>query len=377
MPRPIFDCAVIGLGGVGSAAAYHLARRGVNVLGLEQFTPAHDLGSSHGETRIIRQAYFEHPNYVPLILRAYELFKELEETSGKQLLQQCGLLLAGPPEGETIQGARLAQHLHQIPLESVRAADWEDRFPGFRIPNGFDVVFEPVAGFLHVEETVRTHLDEAQKAGADLRFNIEVINWRKEGDQFVITTEFEEFIAHKLIVTAGAWTSELLNSLNVPLQVRRVVLCWNKVQSDCYNLSQGGSCFFMETALGEFYGFPSLDGQKLKLAEHGGGLDIANPDELIRTKLAGDGDRVAQFIESFMPQLKPQSERQAVCMYTLSPDHHFLVDEHPDITGIYLGAGFSGHGFKFTSVLGEILADLGSEGRTEHPIDFLRLSRFE
>ncbi|MCA9040501.1 MAG: N-methyl-L-tryptophan oxidase [Planctomycetaceae bacterium] len=376
MPRPIFDCIVIGTGGFGSAALYHLARRGLKVLGLEQFTPAHQLGSSHGETRIIRQAYFEHPNYVPLLLRGYELFEELEQTSGKKLFEQCGLFLSGPPDGETIQGANLARKLHQIPLETVDASEYADRFPGYKMPEDHSVVFEPVAGFLRVEETVRAHLDEAQEAGATLKFESAVRSWQPEQNQFLVTTDQEEFIARKLLITAGAWASDLLQGINVPLQVRRKVLCWHPVQSASYNLAGGAGCFFFEMPYGLFYGFPSLDGQTLKLAEHTGGNDISHPETLVREELEGDGTSVSNFVTNCLPELSPQSVRQAVCMYTMTPDHHFLIDEHPDHPGLYFGAGFSGHGFKFTSVIGEVFADLISSGKTNLSIDFLSAKRF-
>ncbi|MAT15787.1 MAG: N-methyl-L-tryptophan oxidase [Planctomyces sp.] len=376
MPRKTYDCAVLGLGGFGSSAAYHVARRGISVLGIEQFTPAHQFGSSHGETRIIRQAYFEHPDYVPLLLRGYELFDELEQVSGKRLFERSGLFLSGMPGGETIQGAHLAKAQHGIPLETVDASHYRERFPGYRIPDGFEVVYEPVAGFLHVEETVRTHLEQAEKAGATLVFDSRVISWRKQSDEFVITTDKAEFIARKLIVAAGAWTRDLLASLDVPLQVRRKVLCWHPVRSNVYDVAAGAPCFFFEMPYAAFYGFPSIDHQTVKLAEHSGGKDIGSPQELIRTELDGDGDAVRRFIRDCMPELTDRAASQAVCMYTMSPDHHFIVDEFPATTGLYFGAGFSGHGFKFTSVIGEILADFAEKGETDLPIDFLRLQRF-
>lgn len=294
----------------------------------------------------------------------------------KKLFERNGLFLAGSPHGATIQGVHLAKSLHNIPLETVDPAHYQKRFPGYRIPDEFEVVYEPAAGYLHVEETVRTHLEEAGKAGATLAFDTRVRKWKKQGDEFLVTTDNAEFTAKKLIVTAGSWTREILESLEVPLQVRRKILCWHPVRSNVYDVGRGASCFFVEMPYGEFYGFPSIDRQTVKLAEHSGGNNIGSPRELIRTELDGDGDSVRRFIRECMPELEDRAVAQAVCMYTMSPDQHFIVDELPGVSGLYLGAGFSGHGFKFTSVMGEVLADFAESGTTGMPVEFLRLGRF-
>lgn len=371
------DYLVLGLGGMGSSALYHLARRGLKVVGIEQFGVAHDRGSSHGDTRIIRKAYFEHPNYIPLLQRAYELWRELEQESGKELFDPCGLMVAGPPEGAVIQGVHLASRLYNVAVEKVSAAEAAFRFPGFQIPDGFEVTYEPEAGFLHVEDCVRTHLECAEQHGAQVCLN-EKIQSVTISDQLIeVKTEAQHIIASRLIVTAGAWSSACLAELNLPLEVVRKVLFWNPVEQPVYNLDQGRGGFFVDMPYGEFYGFPSLDGTTVKLAEHTGGELVADPSHLNRELLETDAQAVSRFIGEVMPGLKPDPIRHATCMYTRTPDGHFIVDRHSKNPGVVYGAGFSGHGFKFASVIGEILADLATEGHTTHPIEFLSASRFD
>ena len=370
------DYLVLGLGGMGSSALYHLARRGLKVRGIEQFGVAHDRGSSHGETRIIRKAYFEHPNYVPLLQRAYELWRELEQESGKRLFNPCGLMVAGSPEGEVIQGVRLASRLYDVDVENVTSREAAERFPGFRIPNGFEVTWEPEAGFLYVEECVRTQIECAISLGAQVCLNEKIISVSINAESIEVRTETERYLAAGMIVTAGAWSSSCLQELHLPLEVVRKVLFWNPVRQPLYNLDAGKGCFFFDMPYGEFYGFPSLDGETVKLAEHTGGATVADPGNVNRELMETDAPAVSRFVSEVMPALDPEPARHATCMYTRTPDRHFIVDRHARNQRVVYGAGFSGHGFKFSAVIGEILADLATQGSTAHPIDFLSASRF-
>lgn len=370
-----YDCIVLGMGGFGSGALYHLARRGARVLAIEQFQPAHGRGSSHGETRIIRQAYFEHPDYVPLLRRSYDLWRELESETGRRLMHLCGLMLAGPPDGEAISGAKLAAKLHELEIESVSAVSAAERFPGFRVPEGSEVVFEDNAGYLEVENCVRAHLERAEAQGAALRTGEAVREWSSDGKTVRVRTDRGEYEAARLIVTAGAWASRLLADLNVPLTVLRKPVFWHAVTGPEYDVAGGAPAFYFEMPSGAFYGFPSLDGATVKLAEHTGGEPVADPDQLDRSTSERDSDSVRDFIEQTTPALDPRPQRSSVCMYTMSPDGHFLVDRHPQHANVVFGAGFSGHGFKFTSVLGEALAELALEGATTLPVEFLRIDR--
>ncbi len=370
-----YDCIVLGLGGFGSAALYHAAARGLSVLGLEQFSIGHDRGSSHGETRIIRKAYFEHPDYVPLLLRAYTLWRDLEGSEELSLMHLCGLMLAGPAEGETIAGARLAARLHGLDLHDVSPADRTGKFSGFRIPESFDVVYEPEAGFLEVEACVRAHVDAAIRTGASVAADEVVLDWLPVGNGFRVRTARDEYESAALILTAGAWTTGILTSLSLPLEVVRKPQFWFPVRSTAYAESHSAPTFYFEMPYGLFYGFPSRDGQSLKAAEHSGGDAVADPERLERTVRPRDWESLSRFLRECLPDVDPQPARSSVCMYTLTPDRHFVVDRLADHEHVSFGAGFSGHGFKFTPVIGEVLVDLAIEGRTKHPIAFLSAGR--
>ena len=378
----VFDVIVLGVGGFGSSALYHLARRGLRVLGLDRFGIAHDRGSSHGETRIIRKAYFEHPDYVPLLLRAYDLWADLEAESQRKLFWPCGLMLAGLPNSEAVSGARRSAQEHHLAIDNLSAEAAQRRWPGFQIPNEFDVVFEREAGFLKVEECVRTHLDRAVTQGATLHLNEAVVSWSATDREVRVRTEREEFVAAKLVITAGAWAAQVMAELKLPLQVLRKPIFWHETTSPHHALAAGMPTFYFEMPGAEpdthraFYGFPSLDGQALKVAEHTGGELVADPLLLDRTIRDSDAEPIRDFLQSCLPGTQPMAIRDSVCMYTVTPDRHFVIDRHPAWPNVVIGCGFSGHGFKFTTVLGQALADLATSGRTDLPIGFLNLTRY-
>jgi sarcosine oxidase len=373
------DVIVLGVGGFGGACLARLARRGVSVLGVDAFLPGHDRGSSHGDTRIIRQAYFEHPDYVPLLRRSYEMWSELESETGRSLMTLCGLALAGPPESSEVAGSRLAAKLHKVQLDDLSSREAAERLPGFRIPDGFEVIYEPRAGFLLVEECVRSQVDRAVQAGAHLRIGERIEGWSSDGRTVTVKTDHGLIEAGSLIVTAGAWASGLLAGVaGIPsLQVLRKVLLWHPVRTQDYSIDRGGCGFLFDMPEGTFYGVPSLDGKTLKLAEHSGGQVVVDPLKLDRRLLPSDVAPVSEFVRTVMPSLDPEPSRHMTCMYTMSPDGHFIVDRHPGLSNVVFGAGFSGHGFKFAPVIGEALADLALDGTTELPIGFLGLNRFE
>jgi sarcosine oxidase len=372
----IYDAIVLGTGGVGSAALFHLARRGLRVLGIDRFTPAHDRGSSHGETRIIRQAYFEHPDYVPLLLRAYELWAELEELSGEQLFHQVGLLQVGPRDGAVVSGVLKSAEQHGLAVEELTARESERRFPGFVVPPELTGVFEPRAGYLLVENCVLAHLQAAKNHGAEHLSETTVTSWRSEGSGVVATTDRGEFRAGRLVISRGAWAGELLSSLGVPLEVRRKHVYWFSATSPAYAATSGCPTFLYELPDGVFYGFPSLPSNGLKAAEHSGGQTVSDPSADPRLFDQRDCERVQSFLAKHLPFVSGEVSRHSVCFYTMTPDEHFLVDRHPQHPNVVFAAGLSGHGFKFTGVLGHALADLATEGQTQLPVGFLRLSRF-
>ncbi|MGE0376222.1 MAG: N-methyl-L-tryptophan oxidase [Planctomycetaceae bacterium] len=367
-----YDAIVLGLGGFGSAALFHLARRGLKVLGIERFGIAHDRGSSHGETRIIRKAYFEHPDYVPLLVRAYELWRELEETTGRSLYTESGLILAGPPQGETITGALESARLHGVNVEALTLAAARRRYPLFAFADEHAVVFEPQAGYLRVEDCVTAHIEQARKLGASVMTGATVRNWSVDGGNVRVITDVQTWEAARLVITAGAWSGPLLERLPLPLRVLRKLLFWHDVSTPDW---KEATAFFFETAAGCFYGFPSLDGRTVKLAEHTGGGTVDDPLAVDRGCHESDRAPVSAFVTRSIKHVSPSPSRHAVCMYTMTPDGHFIVDRDPEHPQVVFGAGFSGHGFKFTSVIGEALADLAVSGETSHPIRFLSLDR--
>lgn len=372
-----YDCIVLGVGGFGSSALYHLARRGVRTLGLEQFAIGHDRGSSHGETRIIRQAYYEHPDYVPLMREAYRLWRELEAEQASPLLFPVGLFLAGAPGGEVVPGTRLAAQVHNLPLEELTPAEARRRFPGFNFPEDFEIVFEGQAGYLAVEACVQAHVAGALRHGAVLRTEETVHSWNVTSGCVRVRTDRGEYQASRLVVTAGAWAGQLLADLQIPLRVLRKVLGWFPAIPGRMSARDVTTTWVYELPSRQFfYGFPGLDGETIKLAEHSHGEEISDPAQVDRNFLPTDAENFAQFLKQYIPGLDPTPRRHAACLYTMSPDSHFIIDRHPVHPEIQVATGFSGHGFKFTSVIGAALADLAMHGRTASPLEFLGTSRF-
>lgn len=370
-----FDTIVVGVGGMGSATCFELARRGQRVLGLDQFPLVHDRGSSHGESRIIRKAYFEHPDYVPLLHRAYELWHELERSTNRTLFHPTGLVLSGPPQGDTIRGARMSAAQYGLELHNLTAAEARRRFAGFEFPDEHEVAFEPGAGTLFVEACVQAHVDEAIRFGAALHGNEPVVDWSTDGETVRVRTGVREYRARRLVLTAGAWASSLLADVGFPFRVLRKFVAWFPTRTDQYLAANGQPTFYYEMPSGAFYGFPSFDGKTVKVAEHTGGQIVVDPKNVDRECHASDLDRLHDFIKVQLPNVDLQPARHSVCMYTMSPDQHFVIDMHPRFANVVFAAGFSGHGFKFCPVVGQVLADLVETQTTTLPISFLACQR--
>ncbi len=377
MPRSNhFDLIVIGCGGVGSAVAYYAAKRNLRVLALEQFEPVHARGSSHGDTRVIRQAYFEHADYVPLLKRAYRLWNEFEDAVGTRQFYRTGLLEIGPESGVLVQGVRHSAKLHHLPLEQIDRRDFDQRFAGFSLPDDAVALFESNAGFLLVEECIRQYIKEARREGGDLRFNQRVLSYEVDGNEVRVNTAEEQFVAARLVVTAGAWANDLLAGLGLHLKVLRKHLHWYQPSKPTsYQLSSQSPTFFYETKHGYFYGFPVRDARGLKVAQHSGGETVCDATDLDRSLDTEERRQVDHFVRSHLPEIAFPATGHTVCMYTMSPDEHFIVDRHPVYPQISFAAGLSGHGFKFASVLGEILIQLATDEQPNLPIDFLGVSR--
>jgi len=381
-----FDAIVMGTGGVGSAAFYQLAKRakttqgnGCRILGLDRHPPGHDRGSSHGSTRVIRQAYFEHADYVPLALAAYDLWAELEQTVKSQLFWETGLLQVGPTSGEVVSGVVAAAQQHHLTIEQFSAAEAVQRYPQFQIPSGFDrtelsAVFEPAAGFLQVEDCVRAHVTAAEGCGGIWKQEA-ATGWQVDGDTVTVTTAVGSYSTERLIITTGSWARTALPRLHDQLVVLAKHLHWYAA-SPSMSLESGCPVYLFETETGIFYGFPSTDGHTAKIAEHSGGILVETDVEAFeRTIDEIDRDRIKEFAVDWVPAISQPTDRFEVCFYTMSPDDHFILGQHPDFEQVFLAAGLSGHGFKFTPVLGQALAELAMDGSTNLPIQFLSPSR--
>lgn len=371
-----YDVIVVGVGAMGSAACWRLARRGVRVLGLERFDVGHALGSSGGETRLIRKAYYEHPDYVPLVQRAYELWGEVESESKSKLLFQTGGLYLGPREGELITGSLRSARKHRIEHELLEGDGLRRRYPQWLLPEGYVGLYEAGAGYLLCELAVATMARLAVSQGAEVRSNEGIRSWSADGDGVKVRTDRGEHHAAKIVFTAGAWTEKLVMDLGVPLSVTRQVLGWVS-PSDPANFAVGRlPCWAVEHAGGLFYGFPILEGgDTMKLAYHHRGPS-AEPDSMDRRARAEDETDFRPLIRRYLPGADGPLRKMHVCMYTYSPDSHFIVDRHTAHENVLLACGFSGHGFKFAPVIGDALADLALAGRTELPIGFLSFARF-
>ena len=317
------------------------------MLGLDRFPPGHDQGSSHGQTRIIRQAYFEHPDYVPLVLDAFELWKEIQQLGGKPLFEQTGLLQIGKPDGPVIGGVLRSAERHHLKLESLTIPRLQSRFPMFDYPTGSIGLFEPVAGFLRVEECVRTLIQLAVDSGAQFRDGQAVTRWTTNDDgTYLVITDQESFATKRLIVSAGAWAAQLLAQRLPKLRVIAKHQHWFRCNSPGLTLSGGCPTFFFETEDGYFYGFPDFDGGGNKIAEHSGGVIVSDPAKADRDLDPADLVRVNSFLARFLMARQPVHVAHSVCLYTMSPDEHFIVDTIGESGSIAVACGFSGHGFK-------------------------------
>lgn len=375
MTRTTFDVIVVGAGGMGSAAAFELARRGRSVLALEQFPLVHDRGSSHGHTRIIRRAYFEHPVYVPLVRRAFERWYDLEQRTGLHLLTECPCLGIGPPDGEVITGVLTAAREHRLDVERLMPVDLRARFPQFRFGEGYVGVLERDAGFLYVEDCVHAHLNAARALGATIQSEEPVTDWVATDDAVTVTTTRGAYHAARLVLTAGPWAGRLLGEPGRRLRVMRQTILWFGTKDEAAFRRDRFPIFLADVPDGPFYGLPALDGRGLKVARHYGAPELDSPEQVERAVRPADERPVRDFLAAHLPDAAGPLRAGQTCMYTLTPDRHFLIDIHPDHRTVAVAAGFSGHGFKFAPVVGEVLADLTETGRTTWPIDMFGFAR--
>jgi len=368
--RERWDAIVVGVGGMGSAALYHLARRGKRVLGLERFGVPNELGSSHGLTRIIRLAYYEHVAYVPLLRRAYELWGGLEAEAGERLLHVTGSIDAGPPDQLVFSGSLRSCEEHGLPHELLDPAEVARRFPAYRLDPSHLAVLQPDGGFLLPERCIAAH---AQLSGAELRTGERVLGWEPVGEGVRVRTERGEVEAERLVLTAGAWMGELAG---LPVVAERQVLAWLEPSRPELFEPDRFPVFNLQVDEEErYYGFPAFEIPGFKLGRYHHLREGGPPDELDREPHQEDERVLREFAARYFPDGAGPALTLKTCLFENSPDEHFLLDRLPDAPQVVVGGGFSGHGFKFCSVVGEILADLALDGDTRHEIGFLRLAR--
>jgi len=373
----MFDVIILGVGGMGGAAASALARRGRRVLGLEQFAVGHDRGSSHGSTRVIRTAYYEHPDYVPLARRAFRRWHELEQRTGKHLLTKCPCLSIGQPDGELITGVRRAAAEHSLTIESLAPADMRRQFPPFQFDDAYVGVLEYEAGFVYVDECVRAFAADARAHGATIREGEPVLAWEANHRGVTVRTQQATYTADHLIIAAGGWATHLLGTLGKRLAVMRQVVFWLAPQDPAQFCRDRFPVYLADVPDGPFYGIPAIDPRGHKLARHYGASELRHPDEVERTVTAADEVPVRDFVRRHLPGADGERRDASVCIYTLSPDRHFVIDLHPEHANVAVATGFSGHGFKFAPAVGEMLADLVESGRTELRGDLFKFARLK
>jgi sarcosine oxidase len=373
----VYDVVVIGLGAMGSAVAAQCARRGWSVLGVERHGPAHSLGASHGKSRLIRQAYFEHSDYVPLLLRAYDLWRELEALTGERLVTLTGILLAGAQTSKVITGSTASAKRHDLHVELLDADGIRRRFPMMRPLDEEIGVFERAGGVVFPERAVHAFLGTAVDAGAELRFGVSVLDWRRSDPQTlrVKLSGGVEVTARRIALTLGPWLSLLSESTGIPLRVQRNVQAWFRPKTPDFSPDRCPAFLLDRAGLpNPLYGVPDL-GDGVKAAFHAVG-PYTLPDELDRAVTKSDTEPIAQALNTWMPGAAGEFVGASACMYSLTPDEHFAIGAHPNDDRVIVAGGFSGHGFKFASVVGELVADMLAEKAPRLDVEFLSPRRF-
>jgi sarcosine oxidase len=374
-----FDSIVIGVGGMGSATAYHLARRGQRVLGLEQFDIPHEFGSSHSSTRIIRMAYPEGAGYVPLLRRAYHLWRDLETRSGERLLFATGCIDAGAPDSATVRGSIETCRQFDLEHQTLDARSLRVKFPGYRLSDHMAAVLQPDGGFLLPERCIVNYVQAAQALGGEIHTRERVTGWDSTHGGVEVRTERESYRAHHLLITAGPWTSQLcpeLQQLAVP--ERQVVLWTQPLRPDLFQ-PESFPVFNLEASEGRFYGCPAYGVPGFKIGKYHHRRENVDPDGVDREIHPEDEAALREGIRRYFPYADGPTLAMKTCMFTNSPDEHFILDAHPHVQNVYIAAGFSGHGFKFASVVGEVMTDLALDGAAKYAggLEMFRLARFQ
>ncbi|MBM3442312.1 MAG: N-methyl-L-tryptophan oxidase [Bacteroidetes bacterium] len=383
-PATTWDAIVLGVGSMGAATCLELARRGLRVLGLEQFDIPHVHGEHGGQSRIIRKAYYEHPDYVPLLETAYSNWQRLEQETGEQVYFPTGLLYFAASSHPLISGLRLSADAYGVPIGVLTSAEQKTRYPHFQLPDPFERLIEPAAGFLTPERCILLQAERAIDLGACIRSRECVRSWSPMREGVEVVTDKARYHAARLVITAGPWAGRQVPALSRRLRVTRQILAWVAPDRETGMGLSEFPCWTLGDAAwpGIFYGFPMLESQRfggprgLKLAHHAPATEV-DPDHVQRQTDPADEAPIRYFLDQYMPGLRYQIEALHTCLYTNTPDEHFILDRLPGYEQqVCVAAGFSGHGFKFCSAVGEVMADFAEKGSTDHPVEFLRAGRF-
>lgn len=372
-----YDAIVVGVGGMGSSTVYHLARREMRVLGVEQYDIPNEMGSSHGITRVIRLAYFEHPSYVPLLRKAYELWREIENVTGERVLIITGSVDAGAEGSDIIRGSLESCEQHHLPHEVMDAGALHRRFPGYRLPGDMVAVYQPDGGFVLSERSIATHVMAAQALGAEIHARERVVSWEPHGERVQVHTDRGVYTASRLVITAGPWAGHLLPELGRLAVPERQVVLWAQPLRPAYFRVGTFPVFNLHGPEGRFYGYPmygEIPGFKIGKYHHR--HEMVDPDRVTRDVVPEDEAVLREGIHRYFPDADGPVMAMKVCLFTNSPDEHFILDRHPQYPQVCVAAGFSGHGFKFCSVVGSIMAELAVEGASHMDISLFRLRRF-
>ena len=371
----MYDAIVIGVGGMGSATVYHLAQSGCSVLGLEQFGVPHAFGSSHGSTRIIRLAYSEGPEYVPLLRAAYRYWREIEEVSGESILRVTGGLDVGPEASWTIEGSRRSCLEHGLAFEELDGAEVNRRFPGYRLPASMRAVYQPEGGYVRSEVAIQAYAAAARALGAEIVTGARVLGWERRHAGLRVATTDGQYEARKLVVTAGPWVGRLFPDLRPVCRPERQVMLWTEPLHATTFEPGRFPVFNLEAPSGRYYGFPDARGEGFKIGKYYHlRQQVSDPDRMDRECHPEDEAVLREGIEAYFPEANGATRRMSACMFTNTPDTDFILDRHADADDVFVAAGFSGHGFKFCSVVGRIMADFCLERPLQWEIGRFRLT---
>jgi sarcosine oxidase len=374
--KPSYDVAIVGLGAMGSSTAYQLTKRGAKVVAFDRFAPPHAMGSSHGKTRIIREAYFEHPLYVPLVRRAYDLWDELARDARRPLLKKTGGVMIGPESGELVRGAKASALEHKISHRIFTAEGIRVHFPAFDPLEDWIGIVEPRAGVLFADLCVQTFIELATRQGAAVHVNDPVLSWKADGSGVQVRTAYGAYTAGRLVLTAGPWMRELVPDLALPLAVERQVFHWYEPQTS-RALFDPNRCpvTLWEYAPGKIFAVIPDFGDGIKIMIHHEG-ELTTADNVRRDVTHEEDARILDLLRRFLPRAKGRKLASQVCLYTNTPDSHFLIDAHPLHSQVIIASPCSGHGFKFSSVIGEILADVATDAVPKFDLSPFGLRRF-